>query len=85
MGSVPPDGGYGWVICILTMFLGMLQSSTFALYGVIFLDLVEYFQVNKADVTWVGAITMLASGVGGKFELILIIITYILSAKLIKR
>ena len=61
-----PDGGYGWVIVLLSIVLFMLESSSYSVYGVILLDVVEHFQVNRTTVTWIGAINMMVIGIGGK-------------------
>ena len=69
------DRGYAWVVAVCGTFLMALQASFFSVYGVIFIELVEYYGTTKSVVSWIGAIQQLVFGLSGKIELLLYSLT----------
>nr|XP_033799177.1 monocarboxylate transporter 9 [Geotrypetes seraphini]XP_033799178.1 monocarboxylate transporter 9 [Geotrypetes seraphini] len=57
----PPDGGWGWVIVIVSFFILFLAYGSPLAVGVLYLEWLEIFQEGKGKTAWVGS---LAAGVG---------------------
>ena len=52
----PPDGGYGWVICFACFWLNLIQGGIAFSLGVMFNELVEFFDEAHATVALIGAL-----------------------------
>lgn len=66
MQSDTVDKGYAWVIALSGTLLMFFQASFFSIFGVIFVELVEYFKETKATIAWVGGCQQLVFGLSGK-------------------
>jgi hypothetical protein len=64
--DVGPDGGYGWVVAFCGMALTALQISYFSVYGAVYVELVQYFDSDKATMAWIGGIQQCMFGVSGE-------------------
>ena len=64
-----PDGGYGWVIALCGMAFTALQTSYFAVYGAVFIELVEYYDTSKSVIAWIGAVQQGMFGISGELHL----------------
>ena len=50
---VPPDGGYGWVIVACGFMVNLLVDGMCYMGGVLYIDLLEYFEEPKGKTQWV--------------------------------
>ena len=55
---MPPDGGWGWVVCAGSFFCMVIMDGILFSFGVFFLDLLEYFGEGKGKTAWVGSTLM---------------------------
>lgn len=69
-----PDGGWGWVVVASSFILQGLTIGITYTFGVIFVDLLEYFGESQSTTAWIGSI-----------QPALLYFTGILSGPLIKR
>ena len=66
----PPDGGWGWVVCLASFLCNMILDGIAYSFGILLGPLVLYFDSNRSTVSWVGSLLCgiyMASGpiVGG--------------------
>ena len=61
-----PDGGYGWVVALCGMAFTALQTSHFSVFGAVYIELVEYFDSDKATISWIGAVQQCMFGISGE-------------------
>ena len=61
-----PDQGYAWVVMTACFALQMLISSSFATFGILLVEYIEYFQQDKTVTSWIGAILLAAMGMMGE-------------------
>ena len=59
------DKGYSWVILAASTLLSILMSSCSSTFGIYYVEFLEYFQVNKTELSWIGACQMFMTGVAG--------------------
>ncbi|ELT97404.1 hypothetical protein CAPTEDRAFT_225236 [Capitella teleta] len=52
----PPDGGYGWVIVLASFFVNFIADGCAYSYGVIYVELLRYFDESRSRTALVGAI-----------------------------
>ena len=52
----PPDGGYGWVIVACSFLCYFLMSLLTCGFGLILVEWIQHFNVNKLTLTWIGAV-----------------------------
>ena len=50
-----PDGGWGWMVCAGAFLVNFILDGTMFSFGVLLLDLLEYFGQGKAKTSWVGS------------------------------
>ena len=60
------DHGYAWVVMVAVMYMGTLMAGTYVSYGILLPDYVDYFQVNKSQITVIQSMCIIASAVCGK-------------------
>lgn len=68
----PPDGGYGWVIVFASFMCNLVVDGIGYSFGVFLPELVNYFEVGKGTIAFVGS--MLAGSIlaVGEFDLFII-------------
>lgn len=49
------DGGWAWVICFASFFANFLLDGVLFSFGVIMLELLDYFEDSKSKTAWVGS------------------------------
>ena len=59
------DKGYSWVILVAATALSILVSSCYNTFGIYYVEFLEYFQVDKTGLSWIGAFQMFMNGVAG--------------------
>ena len=64
---MPGDGGYGWVVALSGMLLMVIVSSFFSVFGVVYMEMVEYYNTDKVVIAWVGATLQFVFGVAGRY------------------
>ena len=64
----PPDGGYGWIIALVVMLNFFNCGVTFASFGVLYKDLVEYFEEGIAQVGLLISLEAVLTNVSGNIE-----------------
>jgi len=52
----PPDGGWGWVVCLASFVCNMILDGIAYSFGVMLAPLCRYFDSDAATVSWVGSI-----------------------------
>lgn len=52
----PPDGGYGWVIVFASFMCNLVVDGIGYSFGVFLPELVNYFEVGKGTIAFVGSI-----------------------------
>ncbi|XP_053548218.1 monocarboxylate transporter 9 [Bombina bombina] len=57
----PPDGGWGWVIVVISFFIQLLCYGSPLAVGVLYVEWLDIFNEGKGKTAWVGS---LAAGVG---------------------
>ncbi|CAH1792740.1 unnamed protein product [Owenia fusiformis] len=55
---LPPDGGWGWVVCFASLLIVLIIDGVLFSFGVFFLDLLESFKESRAKTAWVGSTVM---------------------------
>lgn len=52
----PPDGGWGWVVVFASFMINLITDGISLSFGVLFVELVEYFHESKSKTSWVGSL-----------------------------
>ena len=52
----PPDGGWGWVVVAGSFVCQLLADGCAFSFGVIFVELLDYFGESKGKTAWVGSL-----------------------------
>ncbi|XP_064477859.1 monocarboxylate transporter 9-like isoform X2 [Ornithodoros turicata] len=52
----PPDGGYGWVVVLASFAVNLIADGVSMSFGILFVDLVDYFGQGKGKTAWVGSL-----------------------------
>ncbi|EEC11812.1 monocarboxylate transporter, putative, partial [Ixodes scapularis] len=52
----PPDGGWGWVVVFASFMINMIADGVAMSFGLLFVDLIEYFDEGKGKTAWVGSL-----------------------------
>ncbi|KAL8616127.1 hypothetical protein ACOMHN_066614 [Nucella lapillus] len=52
----PPDGGWGWVVVVASLFCNMIVDGIGYSFGVFLLEFADYFQESKSKVSLVGSL-----------------------------
>lgn len=50
------DGGYGWVVVFASFFISLIVDGISFSFGLIFTELLHYFQESKSKTAWIGAL-----------------------------
>lgn len=50
-----PDGGWGWVVCLGSFGVNFILDGTMFCFGILFLDLLDFFHATPANTAWVGS------------------------------
>ncbi|KAL4228585.1 hypothetical protein ACF0H5_011635 [Mactra antiquata] len=50
-----PDGGWGWMVCFGSFLLNFILDGTMFSFGVLLLELLDYFGEGKAKTSWIGS------------------------------
>lgn len=53
--GIEPDGGWGWIVCAGAFLVNFILDGTMFSFGVLMLDLLDYFGQGKAKTAWVGS------------------------------
>jgi len=54
--SVPPDGGYGWVIVACSFYLTAIGiAGVNIMFSFVLVELITSYDVKKVELTWIGA------------------------------
>ena len=51
-----PDGGWGWIVCLACFFTHALTDGQFYSFGVVFVELLEYFQAGKGETSIIASL-----------------------------
>ena len=52
----PPDGGWGWVICLASFMCNLITDGIAYSFGILLPELVKHYDSNAASVSWVGSL-----------------------------
>ncbi|CAG2102360.1 unnamed protein product [Medioppia subpectinata] len=55
-GSAAPDGGWGWVVVFASFMINLISDGVSLSFGIIFMELVDYFGESKSKTSWVGSL-----------------------------
>ncbi|KAH3774938.1 monocarboxylate transporter 9-like [Dreissena polymorpha] len=55
MCGAAPDGGWGWMVCLASFVVNFIQDGTVFSFGVLLLELLDYFGEGKAKTSWAGS------------------------------
>ncbi|CAI9737045.1 monocarboxylate transporter 10-like [Octopus vulgaris] len=62
LGFVPPDGGWGWVVCIASLWVNGLVFGILNSYGIIYVPMLKIYGTNDPNISfktsWVGSVTI---------------------------
>lgn len=50
-----PDGGWGWAVCFGSFLVNFVLDGTMFSFGVLLLELLDYFNEGKAKTSWIGS------------------------------
>ncbi|KAK6168441.1 hypothetical protein SNE40_020972 [Patella caerulea] len=53
--DLAPDGGWGWVVCFGAFMINFIADGTMFSFGILFLDLLDYFKDSKFKTAIVGS------------------------------
>ncbi|XP_052803030.1 monocarboxylate transporter 14-like [Mya arenaria] len=53
--SRAPDGGWGWMVCLGSFLINFMLDGTMFSFGVLLLELLDYFGQGKAKTSWIGS------------------------------
>lgn len=65
-----PDGGWGWAVCFGSFLVNFILDGTMFSFGVLLLELLNYFNEGKAKTSWIGSSLLGMSMFMGKLTLI---------------
>ena len=51
-----PDGGWGWVVVLSSFVLQGLTSGSTYTFGIMYVELLAYFQASRSATAWIGSI-----------------------------
>ncbi|XP_074650907.1 monocarboxylate transporter 13-like [Tubulanus polymorphus] len=67
----PPDGGWGWVVMIGMFFMQIMAASNAMCFGVLYMELLDYFRESHATTAWIGSLNVTCFSFTGFFTAIL--------------
>lgn len=50
-----PDGGWGWAVCFGSFLINFILDGTMFSFGVLLIELLDYFGESKAKTAWIGS------------------------------
>lgn len=50
-----PDGGWGWAVCFGSFLVNFILDGTMFSFGVLLLELLDYFHAGLAKTSWIGS------------------------------
>ena len=53
---VPPDGGWGWVVVVASLFVNIIVDGVCFSFGIMFVELLEYYGESKGKTMWIGSL-----------------------------
>lgn len=59
--DLSPDGGWGWIVCFAAFVAFFILDGTMFAFGVLLIDLLEYFGDSKGKTAFVGSVLIGAS------------------------
>ena len=62
------DQGWAWVICFSCAFLNAVIYGIFRSYGVIFVEILNHFQVSRETASWPFSLCMTITHLTGNFN-----------------
>lgn len=54
--ALPPDGGWGWVVCMAGFFCNLVLDGIAYSFGILLTPLVMHFTSDESTVAWVGSL-----------------------------
>ncbi|XP_060086227.1 monocarboxylate transporter 9-like [Ylistrum balloti] len=69
---IAPDGGWGWVVCFGSFITNFVLDGTMFSFGVLLIDLLEFFGETKSKTSWVGSALVGMSMMVGPFVSLLL-------------
>ena len=51
-----PNGGWGWVVVLASFTLQALTIGITYTFGIMYVELLEYFQASRSATAWIGSI-----------------------------
>lgn len=51
-----PDGGWGWAVVLASFIISFIADGVSLSFGVIYVELIEYFNESKSKTAWVGSL-----------------------------
>ncbi len=64
----PPDGGYGWVIVLASLMLGVTIGAKFVSFGVFLIEFCQFLDMPQANVSLISAVGNIAFTVVCKYR-----------------
>ncbi|XP_041372889.1 monocarboxylate transporter 7-like [Gigantopelta aegis] len=55
LDSIAPDGGWGWMVCFASFLINVIVDGTFFSFGILLIDLLDFFHETRAKTAWVGS------------------------------
>ena len=53
---LPPDGGWGWVVVIASLFINIIVDGVCFSFGVFYVAFLDHFGESKGKTAWVGSL-----------------------------
>ena len=53
---IPPDGGWGWVVVLASLFCNIIVDGVCFSFGVFYVEFINYFKESKGKTAWVGSL-----------------------------
>lgn len=53
-----PDGGWGWVVVICSLFISMVADGISFSFGLLYVEFLNHFQESKSVTSWIGSLFM---------------------------
>ncbi|KAL3847026.1 hypothetical protein ACJMK2_017962 [Sinanodonta woodiana] len=69
--SLPPDGGWGWMIVFGTFIIHFIFDGIFYSFGILFAEFVDYFHTSQSETSFIDSLAMAIPFLIGPFASIL--------------
>lgn len=53
-----PDGGWGWVVVVSSLFISMVADGISFSFGLLYVEFLNHFQESKSVTSWIGSLFM---------------------------